>query len=82
MSIKKTTIVGTSFPRVESRSKVTGAAQYVDDMQFGPNLLYGLLKRSERPHALITRLDVSKAQALPGVRVIVTGNDFPGLTGL
>ena len=82
MSIKKTSIVGASFPRVESRSKVTGAAQYVDDMQFGPNLLIGQLKRSSRPHALIKRLDVSKARALPGVRVVVTGEDFPGLTGL
>ncbi len=82
MSIKKTSIVGASFPRVESRSKVTGAAQYVDDMQFGPSLLFGQLKRSTRPHARITRLDISKARALPGVRVVVTGEDFPGLAGL
>jgi carbon-monoxide dehydrogenase large subunit len=82
MAIKKTTIVGQSFPRVESNAKVTGAAQYVDDMQFGPNLLHGRLKRSTVPHALIKRIDVSKARALPGVRVVVTGQDYPGLTGL
>ena len=82
MAIKKTTIVGQSFPRVESNAKVTGAAQYVDDMQFGANLLYGRLKRSTMPHAWIKSIDVSKAKALPGVRVVVTGQDYPGLTGL
>ncbi len=79
---KKTTIVGKDFPRVESRAKVTGAAQYVDDIQFGPNLLHARLLRSPIPHGLIKRLDTSKAAALPGVRVIVTGKDYPGLTGL
>jgi len=82
VAIKKTTIVGQSFPRVESNAKVMGAAQYVDDMQFGPNLLHGRLKRSTVPHAMIKRIDVSKARALPGVRVVVTGQDYPGLTGL
>ena len=82
MALKKTTIVGQSFPRVESNAKVTGTAQYVDDMQFGPNLLYGRLKRSPIPHGFITRIDTSKAKALPGVRVVVTGPDYPGLTGL
>ena len=49
MPIKKTTIVGQSFPRVESNAKVTGTAMYVDDMQFGPNMLHGRLKRSTIP---------------------------------
>ena len=61
---------------------MTGAATYVDDMQFGPNLLHGMLKRSPIPHGIIKRIDVSKARALPGVRVVVTGQDFPGYTGL
>jgi CO/xanthine dehydrogenase Mo-binding subunit len=82
MTLKKTSVVGTSPPRIEGREKVTGAAQYVDDIQFGPNLLHAKLKRSTIPHGKIVRLDISKAKALPGVRVIVTGNDFPGYTGL
>ena len=61
---------------------MTGAATYVDDMQFGPNLLHGMLKRSPIPHGIIKSIDVSKARALPGVRVVVTGQDFPGYTGL
>ena len=79
---KKNAVIGASPLRIEGRDKVTGAAMYVDDIQFGPNLLWGALKRSSIAHGLIVRIDVSKAKALPGVRVIVTGEDFPGLTGL
>ncbi|MGQ9841318.1 MAG: xanthine dehydrogenase family protein molybdopterin-binding subunit [Anaerolineae bacterium] len=78
----KHTLIGASPQRIEGRAKVTGAATYVDDMQFGPSLLHGALKRSPIPHGLIKRIDVSKAKALPGVRVVITGQDFPGYTGL
>ena len=74
--------VGDSVPRVDAREKVTGAAIFADDIQFGPGLLYARIKRSPHPHALIKSIDTSKARALPGVRAIVTGADFPGLTGL
>ncbi len=79
---KKTAVIGASPLRIEGRDKVTGAATYVDDIQFGPNLLWGALKRSPIAHGQIKRIDVRRAKALPGVRVIVTGEDFPGLTGL
>ncbi len=78
----KHSLIGTSPQRIEGREKVTGAATYVDDMQFGQNLLHGMLKHSPIPHGLIKRIDVSRARALPGVRVVVTGQDFPGYTGL
>ncbi len=79
---KKHSLIGASPERIEGREKVTGAATYVDDMQFGPNLLYGMLKRSPIPHGVIKSIDTSQARALPGVRVVVTGQDFPGYTGL
>jgi CO/xanthine dehydrogenase Mo-binding subunit len=82
MTTRKVPIVGSSPPRIEGPEKVTGAAQYVDDIQFGPNLLHARLKRSTIPHGKIVRLDISKARTLPGVRVVVTGQDFPGYTGL
>ena len=80
--VRRPSLIGASPQRIEGREKVTGAATYVDDMQFGPNLLHGALKRSPVPHALIERIDVSRAQALPGVRVVIIGRDFPGYTGL
>ena len=79
---RKPSLIGTSPLRIEGRAKVTGAATYVDDMPFGPALLHGMIKRSPIAHGLIKRIDVSKARALPGVRVVVTGQDFPGYTGL
>ena len=74
--------IGESVPRVDAREKVTGAALFADDLQFGPGMLFARIKRSPHPHALIKRIDVSKAQALPGVKAVVTGESFPGLIGL
>ncbi|HEX2980770.1 MAG TPA: molybdopterin cofactor-binding domain-containing protein, partial [Anaerolineaceae bacterium] len=74
--------VGESVAKIDARDKVSGAAVFTDDLQFGPGLLYARIKRSPYPHALIKKIDVSKAKALHGVKAIVTGQDFPGLTGL
>ena len=76
------TPVGESKPRSDAREKVTGATIYADDLQFGNALLHARIKRSPHPHALIKKIDVTKAQALPGVKAVVTGKDFPGYIGL
>ena len=81
-STRSTSPVGESKPRIDAGEKVTGAAQYADDIQFGNKLLYARVKRSPHPHALIKKINVSRAQALPGVRAVVTGDDFPGYIGL
>jgi len=74
--------VGKSVPRVDGYEKVTGAAKYVDDMAFGPGLLYGRLVLSPIAHGLIKSIDVSEALALPGVKAVVTGQDNPTRLGL
>jgi carbon-monoxide dehydrogenase large subunit len=74
--------VGENKPRIDSREKVTGAAIFADDFQFGNALLHARIKRSPHPHALIKRIDVSRARSLPGVKTVVTGEDFPGYIGL
>jgi carbon-monoxide dehydrogenase large subunit len=74
--------VGKSVPRVDAYEKVTGAALFTDDLQFGPGLLYGRVVRSPHPHARILNVDASKALALPGVKAVVTGADTPGYLGL
>jgi CO/xanthine dehydrogenase Mo-binding subunit len=51
-------------------------------MQFGPGLYYGRLVRSPYAHALIKRVDASKALEMPGVKAVVTGADVPTNIGL
>lgn len=75
-------LIGASVPRVDAYEKVTGAAVFTDDFQFGPGLLYARIKRSPHPHALIKSIDTSQAKVLPGVKAVVTGDDFPGHIGL
>jgi CO/xanthine dehydrogenase Mo-binding subunit len=74
--------IGESKPRIDAEVKVTGAALYADDIQFGAGLLYARIKRSPHPHARIKSIDTSRAKALPGVKAVVTGEDFPGYIGL
>ena len=74
--------IGENKPRIDAREKVTGAAIFADDIQFGNALLHARIKRSSHPHALIKKIDLTKALALPGVKAIVTGEDFPGYIGL
>lgn len=54
--------VGESLQRVDAIKKVTGQAQYVDDIIM-PRMLYAQVKRSPYPHARILRIDTSKAEA-------------------
>jgi len=74
--------VGENKTRIDAREKVTGAAIFADDIQFGNSLLYARIKRSPHPHALIKKINSEKALALPGVKAIVTGEDFSGYIGL
>ncbi|MHC6180058.1 xanthine dehydrogenase family protein molybdopterin-binding subunit [Clostridium sp. JNZ X4-2] len=64
--------VGSSIPRVDGIEKVTGEAQYVQDMSF-KGMLYAKLKTSPYAHALIKSIDVSRAESLPGVKAVLTG---------
>ena len=74
--------IGESKPRVDAQVKVTGAAIFADDIQFGVGLLHARIKRSPHPHARIKSIDTSRARGLPGVKAVVTGEDFPGYIGL
>jgi CO/xanthine dehydrogenase Mo-binding subunit/aerobic-type carbon monoxide dehydrogenase small subunit (CoxS/CutS family) len=58
-------------------SKVTGAIKYTDDLVF-PGMLYGRVKRSDFPHAVIEKIDKKAAQQMPGVIAVITAEDVPG----
>lgn len=69
-------IVGSSTPQVTAREKVMGRAQYAGDIKL-PGMLHAKVMRSPHPHARIVRIDTSAAKALPGVKLVVTGQDVP-----
>lgn len=67
-------VVGARMPRKDAAVKVTGAAQYTDDIR-RPNMLWGRFLTSPLPHARIKRIDVEKARGLAGVKAVLTGAD-------
>jgi len=73
---EKYVTIGKSVPRIDALEKVTGRAMYIDDLKFS-DVLYGKILRSPHAHAKIKRIDTSKAEALLGVRAVVTGKDAP-----
>jgi CO/xanthine dehydrogenase Mo-binding subunit len=69
--------VGIASPRVEGEQKVGGGALYASDVVL-PEMLWAKVLRSPIAHGRIKSIDVSKAQALPGVRSVLTGTDLAG----
>jgi len=69
-------VVGQPRRRVDGRAKVTGQTRFADDILL-PRMLHCRLLRSTVPHALIARIDTTKAAALDGVHLVLTGADFP-----
>ena len=65
-----------NLPRIDASEKVTGRAVYAADVYL-PGMLMCKLLPSPRAHARIVGIDKSKAEALPGVRAVITGRDFP-----
>ncbi len=79
LSTKEFNVVGTRPERHDALEKVTGSAKYGADVH-RPGMLYGRVLRSPHAHARIKSIDASKALALPGVKAVVTGADFPRLS--
>ncbi|MBH43054.1 MAG: xanthine dehydrogenase family protein molybdopterin-binding subunit [Dehalococcoidia bacterium] len=71
---------GTRPIRHDGLDKVTGRARYGADVHL-PGMLVGKVLRSPYAHAKILSVDTSKAEALPGVKAIVTYKDFPIISG-
>jgi CO/xanthine dehydrogenase Mo-binding subunit len=69
-------VIGRSFPFVGAVDKVTGQAQYLDDIEI-PGMLYAKILRSPHAHARIVKIDTSKAMAYPGVKAVLTAADCP-----
>lgn len=65
------------LPRPDAVDKVTGKGLYADDL-YVEGMLSARALRSPYPHALLKKVDVSRAKALPGVVAVLTADDIPG----
>jgi len=68
--------IGKVITRVDAEAKVTGEALYPGDINFD-NQLYMKTLFSELPHAVIKSIDISEAEKMPGVILILTAKDVP-----
>src|SRR5439155_6675870 len=68
--------IGTRPDRPDGADKVTGRARFGADFNL-PGQLIGKVLRSPHAHAVIKSIDTSKAEALAGVKAVVTSKDFP-----
>jgi len=71
-------VMGARTPRLDAPGKVTGSVKYAADMVL-PNMLHMSVLRSPHAYAKIISIDASEALAIPGVEVVLTSADVPGI---
>ena len=71
-------VIGTRPVRPDGMDKVTGKANFGADIVLN-GMLYGAIHRSPHAHALIKKIDISKALKLEGVKSIITNSDLASL---
>ena len=72
--------IGKAVPRTDAVDIVTGGVGFLNDIKL-PGMLYGKILRSPHAHALIRRIDKSRAENLPGVQAVLTWEDVPDWKG-
>jgi CO/xanthine dehydrogenase Mo-binding subunit len=71
-------VIGKKVERVDAFERLVGEAKYASDIYL-PGMLYAKFLRSPHPHAKVVKIDTTKAQALPGVKAILTPADVPDI---
>src|SRR5438477_4132096 len=70
--------VGATIPHDSGHLHVSGEATYTDDIPEVRGTLYAAIGMSERSHARIKAIDLTKVRAAPGVVAVITARDIPG----
>src|SRR5206468_9079539 len=70
--------IGRSIPRFEDARFLTGRGRYLADIE-SPGVLWGHVLRSPHAHAIIRRIDVSRARSFSGVHGIYVATDLAEL---
>ncbi|NMB88995.1 MAG: molybdopterin-dependent oxidoreductase [Chloroflexi bacterium] len=68
--------IGQSVPRIDAATKVKGEAVFASDIKM-PGQVYMKMVMARRPHAIVKHVDISGAQAVPGVVCVLTSRDVP-----
>src|SRR5919108_3211644 len=76
MSVAETKLIGQNYTTPDLVAKVTGKAKYAEDFRV-EGMLFAKLLLSPMPHARVKSIDTSAAQAMPGVKAILTPDDLP-----
>jgi CO/xanthine dehydrogenase Mo-binding subunit len=72
-------LIGQNYTTPDLVAKVTGKAKYAEDFR-ADGMLFAKLLLSPLPHARVKNIDASAALAMPGVKAIITVDDFPSPT--
>jgi hypothetical protein len=68
-------VSGAPVLRVEDERLLTGGGQFLDDREVS-DLAHAAVVRSPYPHARILEVDVAAARIIPGVLLVLTGEDY------
>ena len=72
--------IGKRTPRLDAPEIVTGKAKFLNDIKLA-DMLYGKVLRSPYAHAVIKSIDTGKAEAVKGVKAVLTWQDVPDWKG-
>jgi nicotinate dehydrogenase subunit B len=67
------TVSGRPTDRMDGRAKVTGSAEFTGDIRL-PGLMYARILRPPAHGVILKSVDLSKAQKIPGVRIVRDGD--------
>ncbi len=69
-------VVGKRLPRTDAVEKVKGEAKFTTDIQL-PGMLHAKFLRSPHAHAKVIGIDTTRAEAVPGVKAVLTCKNAP-----
>jgi xanthine dehydrogenase molybdenum-binding subunit len=69
-------VIGKGFRQKDGKQRVSGTALYYSDVRL-PGMLHAKMLRSPHGQARISKIDTSRAEALPGVELVMTYLNFP-----
>ena len=70
--------VGKAVKHDSAELHVSGEATYIDDLPEAKGMLYAAVGWSEKAHATIKAINLTKVESAKGVMAVITGDDIPG----